>query len=46
MNSVSIDALRQEVWAKDLLDDVQRDVENVMQFMGKGRITSLTSPVT
>jgi N4-gp56 family major capsid protein len=36
-NTVSIDALRQELWAKDLLDDVQRDVENVMQFMGEGQ---------
>ncbi len=36
-NSVSIDALRQELWAKELLDDVQRDVENVMQFMGEGQ---------
>lgn len=36
-NTVSIDALRQELWAKELLDDVQRDVENVMQFMGEGQ---------
>jgi N4-gp56 family major capsid protein len=36
-NSVSIDALRQELWSKELLDDVQRDVENVMQFMGEGQ---------
>ena len=35
-NTVSIDALRQELWAKELLDDVQRDVENVMRFMGEG----------
>lgn len=35
-NTVSIDALRQELWSKELLDDVQRDVENVMQFMGEG----------
>ncbi len=36
-NTVSIDALRQELWSKELLDDVQRDVENVMQFMGEGQ---------
>jgi N4-gp56 family major capsid protein len=36
-NTVSIDALRQELWAKELLDDVQRDVENVMGFMGEGQ---------
>lgn len=34
MNTVTIDALRQELWAKELLDDVMRDVENVMRFMG------------
>lgn len=34
-NSVSIDALRQELWSKDLLDDVMRDVTNGMQFMGE-----------
>lgn len=33
-NTVTIDALRQELWAKELLEDVQRDVENVMRFMG------------
>lgn len=33
-NTQSIDALRQELWSKDLLDDVIKDVENVMQFMG------------
>lgn len=33
-NSISIDALRQEVWSKDLRDDVMRDVENVFKFMG------------
>jgi N4-gp56 family major capsid protein len=33
-NTITIDALRQELWSKDLLDDVMRDVENVMQFMG------------
>mgnify|MGYP000473345473 CR=1 FL=1 len=36
-NTVSIDALRQELLAKELLDDVQRDVENVMGFMGEGQ---------
>lgn len=35
-NSVTIDALRQELWGKELVDDVMRDVENVMQFMGEG----------
>jgi N4-gp56 family major capsid protein len=35
-NTVSIDALRQELWSKELLDDVMRDVENIMQFMGEG----------
>jgi len=35
-NSISIDALRQELWSKDLLDDVMRDVQNGMQFMGEG----------
>jgi len=34
-NTVSIDALRQELWSKELLDDVMRDVTNVMQFMGE-----------
>lgn len=33
-NTVSIDALRQELWSKELLADVMRDVENTMQFMG------------
>lgn len=36
MNTVTIDALRQELWSKDLLDDVMRDVTNSMQFMGEG----------
>lgn len=35
-NTISTDALRQEVWAKTLLDDVIKDVENVMQFIGEG----------
>ncbi len=37
MNSVSIDALRQELWSKELLADVQREVTNAMQFMGSGQ---------
>jgi hypothetical protein len=35
-NTVSIDALRQELWAKELIDDVMRDVENITRFMGEG----------
>lgn len=35
-NTITIDALRQELWSKDLLDDVMRDVENIMGFMGDG----------
>jgi|GEM_PF-406476 len=34
-NTVTIDALRQELWSKELLDDVQRDVKNIMRFMGE-----------
>lgn len=34
-NTVTIDALRQELWSKDLLDDVMRDVENIMRFAGE-----------
>lgn len=34
-NTVTISALQQSLWSKDLLDDVMRDVENVMQFMGE-----------
>lgn len=34
--TVSIDALRQELWGKDLADDVARDVENIMRFAGEG----------
>jgi N4-gp56 family major capsid protein len=34
MNTVTIDALRQELWAKELLDDVIKDVGNIMRFMG------------
>lgn len=33
-NTVTIDANRQELWSKELMDDVMRDVENVMQFAG------------
>jgi N4-gp56 family major capsid protein len=33
-NTITIDALRQELWSKSLLDDVMRDVENIMRFMG------------
>lgn len=33
-NTITIDALRQEVWSKDLLSDVARDVKNIMKFMG------------
>lgn len=34
-NTVTIDALRQELWSKELLDDVMRDVKNALQFMGE-----------
>lgn len=34
-NTVTIDALRQELWSKTLLDDVMRDVKNIMRFMGE-----------
>jgi N4-gp56 family major capsid protein len=33
--TVSIDALRQELWSKDLMDDVARDVQNIMRFAGE-----------
>lgn len=33
-NTITIDALRQELWSQELLDDVMRDVENVFKFMG------------
>jgi N4-gp56 family major capsid protein len=33
-NTITIDPLRQELWSKELMDDVQRDVTNVMRFMG------------
>jgi N4-gp56 family major capsid protein len=36
MNTVTITALRQELWAKELFADARRDVENIMQFMGEG----------
>lgn len=32
--TISIDANRQELWSKDLMDDTMRDVENVMRFAG------------
>lgn len=35
-NTITIDALRQELWSKELLDDVMRDVENITRFMGPG----------
>ena len=35
-NSVTIDANRQELWSKDLLADVERDVKNIFRFMGEG----------
>ena len=35
-NTVTIDALRQELWSKDLLDDVMRDVESIIRFTGEG----------
>lgn len=34
-NTVTIDALRQELWSKELLDDVMRDVQNVTKFVGE-----------
>jgi len=34
-NTVSIDALRQELWGKELFDDVARDVKNVLKFVGE-----------
>lgn len=33
-NTVTIDALRQELWSKELLKDVERDVANIVRFMG------------
>lgn len=35
MNSISIDALRQELWSAELMEDVIRDVESTMRFMGE-----------
>ena len=32
----TIDALRREVWSKDLMDDVAQDVEETMKFIGDG----------
>lgn len=34
-NTVTIDALRQELWSKELLDDVMRDTQNATRFMGE-----------
>lgn len=34
-NTVSIDALRQELWSTELRDDVIKDVENVFKFAGE-----------
>jgi len=34
-NTVTISALQQSLWSKDLLDDVMRDVGNVMKFVGE-----------
>jgi len=34
-NTITIDALRKELWSKELLDDVMRDVTNVMGFAGE-----------
>lgn len=34
-NTVTISALQQSLWSKDLLDDVMRDVQNTMRFTGE-----------
>lgn len=34
-NTITIDANRQELWSTELLEDVQRDVKNIMKFMGE-----------
>lgn len=34
--TVTIDALRQELWSSELMDDVIRDVEEALDFMGEG----------
>ncbi len=34
-NTISIDALRQEVWSKDFLDEVGLEVEAIMPFVGE-----------
>lgn len=34
-NSQTIDGLRQELWGKELKDDVMRDVENALRFVGE-----------
>src|SRR3990167_9098524 len=33
--TVTIDALRQELWGKELMDDAMRDVKNILRFMGE-----------
>lgn len=35
-NTITVDALRQELWSKELMDDVMRDVENILKFAGEG----------
>lgn len=35
MNTQSIDALRQELWSKELMDDVMRDIKSVLPFVGE-----------
>ncbi len=34
-NTITIDANRREAWSKELLDDVMRDVKNVLPFVGE-----------
>ncbi|MDE2102016.1 MAG: N4-gp56 family major capsid protein [Patescibacteria group bacterium] len=33
-NTVTISALQQQIWSKELMQDVMRDVENAVRFMG------------
>ena len=35
-STITIDALRQELWSAELMDDVIKDVEDAMDFMGEG----------
>jgi N4-gp56 family major capsid protein len=35
-NTQTIDALRQELWSKELMDDVMLDVKGALQFVGEG----------